>query len=121
LPTFIRHSRLGKAKNVENFKSEIQIVDTHKSLKTPVNIGFAASESQFNRTLLIAGINQLISRAKGEFKISELEQVCPGVSRDMVRHVLREKQEQGFIGCSGRGAGAVWAKTNGGNSGNGGN
>jgi hypothetical protein len=26
----------------------------------------------------------------------------------MVRHVLREQQEQGFIGCSGRGAGAVW-------------
>jgi hypothetical protein len=49
----MRHSRLGKAKNVENFKSEIQIVDTHESLKTLVIIGFAASESQFNRTLLI--------------------------------------------------------------------
>jgi hypothetical protein len=67
------------------------------------------------RESVIAGINQLLSRAKGEFKMSELEQVCPGVSRDMVRHVLREQQEQGFIGCSGRGAGAVWAKVNGGN------
>jgi hypothetical protein len=73
------------------------------------------------REMVIAGINQLISRAKGEFKISELEQVCPGVSRDMVRYVLREQQEQGFISCSGRGAGAVWARTNGGNGGNGGN
>ena len=26
-----------------------------------------------------------------------LEQVCPGVSRDMVRHVLREQQEQGLV------------------------
>jgi len=49
----MRHSRLGKAKNVENSKSEIQIVDTHGSLKTRVSIGFAASESQFNRTLLV--------------------------------------------------------------------
>jgi Fic family protein len=73
------------------------------------------------RERVIAGINQLLSRSKGEFKISELEQACPGVSRDMVRHVLREQQEQGFIGCSGRGAGAVWAKTNGGNGNNGGN
>jgi hypothetical protein len=49
----MRHSRLVKAKNVGNFKSEIQIVDTHESLKTLVNIGFAAGESQFNRTLLV--------------------------------------------------------------------
>jgi hypothetical protein len=41
----MRHSRLDKAKNVANFKSEIQIVDTNESLKTRVNIGFAASES----------------------------------------------------------------------------
>lgn len=70
------------------------------------------------REMVVAGINQLISRAKGEFRISELEQVCPGVSRDMVRHVLREQQELGFIGCSGRGAGAMWSKVNGGNGGN---
>jgi len=39
----MRHSRLDKAKNVENSKSEIQIVDTHDPLKTLVNIGFPAS------------------------------------------------------------------------------
>jgi hypothetical protein len=57
----MRHSRLGKAKNVENFKSEIQIVDTHESLKTLVIIGFAASESQFNRTLLMLEARQSAS------------------------------------------------------------
>ena len=70
------------------------------------------------REMVIAGINQLLSRAKGEFKISELELVCPGVSRDMVRHVLREQQEIGTIGCSGRGVGALWSKANSGNEGN---
>lgn len=68
--------------------------------------------------MVIAGIHQLLSRAKGEFKISELELVCPGVSRDMVRHVLREQQEQGVIACSGRGAGALWSRANSGNGGN---
>ena len=52
LPTFMRHPRLGKAESVANTKSQIQIVDTHESLKTLVNSGFPASESQFNRTLL---------------------------------------------------------------------
>lgn len=66
------------------------------------------------RDRVIAGINQLLAKPNRKFKISELEQVCPGVSRDMVRHVLREQQEAGLIGCSGRGAGAVWS-SNGGN------
>jgi hypothetical protein len=52
------------------------------------------------------------------FKISELEPVCPGVSRDMIRHVLREQQGQGAISCSGRGAGAAWSRGDAGNQGN---
>ena len=36
----------------------------------------------------------------------------------MVRHVLREQQEIGTIGCSGRGGGALWSKANSGNEGN---
>jgi Fic family protein len=66
------------------------------------------------REQVMGGINRLLSRSKGEFKISELEQLCPGVSRDMVRHVLREQQEQGLIACSGRGVSARWAKADGG-------
>ena len=33
-----------------------------------------------------------ISRFAGEFTVSQLEQACPGVSRDMIRRVLREQQ-----------------------------
>ncbi|WP_295584174.1 Fic family protein [uncultured Lamprocystis sp.] len=70
------------------------------------------------RETVLKGIDQLLARPRGTFKISELEQVCPGVSRDMIRHVLREQQSQGVISCSGRGAGAAWSREDGGNQGN---
>lgn len=44
------------------------------------------------------------------FTLAELEQACPGVSRDMVRKVLRDAQQEGTITCSGRGPGALWEK-----------
>ena len=59
---------------------------------------------------MIEGIERLLSRPRGAFKLGELEQACPGVSRDMVRHVPRERQEQGAIRCTGRGAGAAWTR-----------
>ena len=62
------------------------------------------------RALVINGINQLAARSTGGFAISELARICPGVSRDMVRHVLREQQEKGRIVCRGRGQSAVWLK-----------
>jgi hypothetical protein len=67
--------------------------------------------------MVLKGIDRLLSRPRGTFKISELEQVCPGVSRDMIRHVLREQQAQGAVSCSGRGAGAAWSR-GGGDEGN---
>jgi hypothetical protein len=48
----MRHSRLAKPGSIANVQIEIQIVDTHESLKTVINNGFTASKTQFNRTLL---------------------------------------------------------------------
>jgi Fic family protein len=42
------------------------------------------------------------------FSISELEDACPGVSRDMVRLVLRTMKAEGLIASSGKGRGAKW-------------
>jgi hypothetical protein len=72
------------------------------------------------REMVIKGIAALLAKPGSAFKISALEQACPGVSRDMIRHVLREQQSQGIIGCSGRGAGANWSRGGawGGNKGN---
>ncbi len=62
------------------------------------------------RQMVIEGIERLLSDPDGRFRLSELEQRCPGVSRDMVRRVLREQQAEGAISCNGRGAGAMWSR-----------
>jgi Fic family protein len=46
----------------------------------------------------------------GEFTLADLERVCPGVSRDTVRKVLREWQKAGRVVCLGLGPGARWRK-----------
>jgi len=51
-----------------------------------------------------------IARFADEFTVSQLEQACPGVSRDMVRRVLRARQAAGVIECRGRGPAARWLK-----------
>jgi predicted transcriptional regulator of viral defense system len=51
------------------------------------------------------------------FSISEIEEACPGVSRDMVRLVLRAMKSEGVIESMGKGRGAKWkqVKVEGGN------
>jgi hypothetical protein len=56
--------------------------------------------------LVMAAIRSLPSR----FTLVDLERVCPGVSRDMVRKVLKDMQKQMVVTCSGRGPGAAWEK-----------
>lgn len=50
---------------------------------------------------------QAIQRTQ-PFSISEIEEACPGVSRDMVRLVLRAMKAQGLIASTGKGRGAKW-------------
>lgn len=45
-----------------------------------------------------------------EFAISDVERACPGVSRDMIRLVLRALREEKQIVCLGRGRGARWGR-----------
>ena len=56
--------------------------------------------------LVLAAIN----RFAGEFTVSQLEQACHGVSRDMIRRVLRAQQNASVIECQGRGPAARWKK-----------
>lgn len=51
-----------------------------------------------------------IGKCTGDFTVSQLEQACPGISRDMIRRVLREQQSAGAIECQGRGPAARWRK-----------
>lgn len=49
-----------------------------------------------------------IMRRTLPFSISEIEEACPGVSRDMVRLVLRTMKTEGLIAPTGKGRGAKW-------------
>lgn len=51
-----------------------------------------------------------LKRFSAEFTVSQVEQACLGVSRDMVRRVLREQQAAGAVLCHGRGPAARWKK-----------
>jgi hypothetical protein len=47
---------------IANAQVEIQIVDTHESLETLINVGVAVGTSQFNRTLVVFVADQLCFR-----------------------------------------------------------
>lgn len=51
-----------------------------------------------------------IERMVSDFSIAQLQRECPGVSVDMIRHVLKEQREQGTVECLGRGRTAMWRK-----------
>jgi Fic family protein len=55
-------------------------------------------------------IEKAVRDFSSEFSVSDLERACPGVSRDMVRRVLRDLQARGDVECLGRGPGALWRK-----------
>jgi Fic family protein len=53
---------------------------------------------------------EAIGRRTGGFAMAELERDCPGVSREMIRRVLREERARGNVSCEGRGPAARWSK-----------
>ncbi len=55
-------------------------------------------------------IRQAVERKIGPFSISEVEDVCPGISRDMVRNVLRQMKDENLIESTGKGRSAKWIK-----------
>lgn len=55
-------------------------------------------------------IEQAIERLPSGFRITDLEQACPPVSRDMIRVVLNHLREEGKLACKGTGRSAYWEK-----------
>jgi len=55
-------------------------------------------------------IEAAIKSFPNEFTLAGLERACPGISHDMIRKVLRMKQQAGDVACLGRGPGARWGK-----------
>ncbi|MCX5682179.1 MAG: Fic family protein [Planctomycetota bacterium] len=69
-----------------------------------------AGENQSRRGAKTALVEAAIAGFLDEFTLADLERACPGVSRDMVRRVLRDFQKAGLAECLGRGPGTKWRK-----------
>ena len=55
-------------------------------------------------------IIRTINGFSSDFTLRQLEQQCPGISRDKIRLVLKQRAQAGFIFCTGRGAGSRWTR-----------
>jgi Fic family protein len=51
-----------------------------------------------------------INRAAGDFSVADLQRECPGVSVDMIRHVLKGLRREELVECVGRGRSALWRR-----------
>jgi CRP-like cAMP-binding protein len=58
-------------------------------------------------------IRTAVDRKIGPFAISDIEVDCPGISREMIRHVLRRLRDEGIISVQGKGRGAKWIRKTG--------
>ena len=69
-------------------------------------IGQMTSQRGAKTEMIVKAINE-----GGEtFNVSQLEQKCPAVSRDMIRRILKQHREAGNLKCEGRGPGATWRR-----------
>ena len=55
-------------------------------------------------------IRRVVDRKLGPFSISDIEAECPGISRDMIRVVLRQLRDERVLRLEGRGRGSRWVK-----------
>lgn len=55
-------------------------------------------------------IRTSVQRRIGPFSISDIEADCPGISRDMIRLVLRQLRDEGLIVARGKGRSAKWIR-----------
>ena len=58
-------------------------------------------------------VEEAIASMQQDFSVLDLERICPGVSRDHIRRVLKTLRSQGQIESLGRGPGALWRRKEG--------
>lgn len=76
---------------------------------------YAEFESRFGQTKAPRGeksevVAGAIGRSPGDFSVADLQRECPGVSVDMIRHVLKGLRRGGRVECLGRGRNALWRR-----------
>jgi Fic family protein len=65
---------------------------------------------QLKRGTKTALIEAAVASSPGPFTLADLERTCSGISRDMIRRVLRQLREAGKVESLGRGPGAQWRR-----------
>lgn len=55
-------------------------------------------------------VTQAINNQLGKFSMSDIERLCSGISRDMIRVVFRQLQKEKKIICLGKGQSARWKR-----------
>lgn len=55
-------------------------------------------------------IRATVSRKILPFSIADIESECIGISRDMIRHVLRQMRDEGIVVTTGAGRSVKWKK-----------
>ncbi|MEW6737630.1 MAG: Fic family protein [Acidobacteriota bacterium] len=77
-------------------------------------LAYQEFENRVHQTISPKGAKTALIEAAIEtmenFTLGDLEKVNPGVSRDMIRKVLKALKEAGKVECLGRGPGAAWRK-----------
>jgi hypothetical protein len=56
-------------------------------------------------------VEETIENLPMTFSISDIERLCPSVSRDMIRVILNRLRKEGCILSKGTGRGALWEKS----------
>jgi Fic family protein len=56
-------------------------------------------------------VQEVVLRQTGEFRITDIERLCPGVGRDWIRQLLRRLRSEGKLENLGRGPGSRWRKS----------
>jgi Fic family protein len=69
-------------------------------------VGQITSPKGAKTELIMSAINGTI----GQFRVTDIQKQCPGVSVDMIRRVLKTLKASGKVKCLGRGQNAQWQK-----------
>lgn len=65
------------------------------------------TKSQIHKSQMIF---DAVDRFSGDFRVSDVQRICPGVSLDLIRRRLKDLKAAGKVEPSGRGPSAVWRK-----------
>jgi Fic family protein len=80
------------------------MLDAYKEFER--RIGETGSPRGEKRSIVIAAV----ARTMGDFRVADLQRECPGVSVDMIRHVLKQLKDNGQVECLERGRYALWRR-----------